>query len=222
MFNPNASLYFAYSSIRRRNRLKMYGSMKGKFRDSHSGIFEKSLRNDSTKSIATQQKAQWTQDHRNREKNADFLRKKSVTDSTGEEQTHVFYTHKIKKIMDEILEEKLSTQSYDPTICRLLCSSLSEDIKSRVKNLGMERFRLICSVSIGSISGQGILMASRFLWNECKDNFSTSSYQNSSLFAVAIVFGVLKEWLITDQDQELILKNSGGKLNSHCGNSVYR
>ena len=172
----------------------MYGSMRGKFRDSRSRIFEKSLRNESTKYTATQQKAQLTQDHGKREKNADFLRKKSETDSTGgEQQKHVFYTHEIKKIMDEILEEKLSTQSYDPTICRLLCSSLSEDIKSRVKNLGMERFRLICSVSIGSISGQGVLMASRFLWNECKDNFSTSSYQNSSLFAVAIVFGVLKE-----------------------------
>lgn len=171
----------------------MYGSIKGKFRDSHSGIFEKSLRKDSTKNTATQQKAQWKQDHGQREKNADSLGKKNATDTTGEQQKHVFHTHKIKKIMDEILEEKLSTQSYDPTICRELCSSLSEDIKSRVKNLGMERFRLICSVSIGSISGQGILIASRFLWNECKDNFSTSSYQNSSLFAVAIVFGVLKE-----------------------------
>ena len=171
----------------------MYGGMRGKFRDSHSRIFEKSLRNDSTKNTATQQKAQWTQDHGKRKKNPDFLGKKSETDSTGEQQKHVFYAHEIKKIMDEILEEKLSTQSYDPTICRLLCSSLSEDIKSRVKKLGMGRFRLICNVSIGSISGQGVLMASRFLWNECKDNFSTSSYQNSSLFAVAIVFGVLKE-----------------------------
>lgn len=172
----------------------MYGNMKGKFRDSYSGIFEKSLRSDPTRNAGTQQKAQWMQEQGKREKNADLFGQQSVTDSTGEQQKHhVFYAHKIKKIMDEILEEKLSTQSYDPTICRVLCISLSEDIKSRVKNLGMERFRLICSVSIGSISGQGILMASRFLWNECKDNFSTSSYQNSSLFAVAIVFGVLKE-----------------------------
>ena len=169
--------------------------MKGKFRDSNRGMFEKSLRSNSTKNAGTQQKAQWMrQEQGKREKNADPFELERVMDSTGEQQKHhVFYTHKIKKIMDEILEEKLSTQSYDPTICRVLCISLSEDIKSRVKNLGMERFRLICSVSIGSSSGQGILMASRFLWNECKDNFSTSAYQNSSLFAVAIVFGVLKE-----------------------------
>ena len=172
----------------------MYANINGKFRDSQRGIFEKSLRSNSTKTAGTQQKEQWMQEHGKREKNSDCFGKETVTDSTGEQQKrHVFYTHKIKKIMDEILQEKLSTQSYDPNVCRVLCISLSEDIKRRVKNLGMERFRLICSVSIGSISGQGILMASRFLWNERKDNFSTSSYQNSSLFAVAIVFGVLKE-----------------------------
>lgn len=172
----------------------MYGQIKGKFRDHHSGIFEKSLRSDSTKYAATQQKAQLIQEQGKSDENADPFGKESVTNLTEEQQKHhVFYSHEIKKIMDEILQEKLSTQSYDPTICRVLCISLSEDIKSRVKNLGMERFRLICSVSIGSNSGQGILMASRFLWNEYKDNFSTSSYQNSSLFAVAIVFGVLKE-----------------------------
>ena len=172
----------------------MHGNMKGKFRECHSGIFEKSLRSSSAKNAETQHKAQWIQEHEKREKNADRFEKANVTESTEEQQKHhVFYTHKIKKIMDEILQEKLSSQSYDPNICRVLCISLSDDIKRRVKNLGMERFRLICSVSIGSISGQGVLMASRFLWNECKDNFSTSSYQNSSLFAVAVVFGVLKE-----------------------------
>lgn len=61
--------------------------------------------------------------------------------------------YKIKKIMDEIFEEKFLIQFYDLIICCLLCSSLLEDIKSCVKNLGMERFCLICSVSIGLISG---------------------------------------------------------------------
>lgn len=55
--------------------------------------------------------------------------------------------------MDEIFEEKFLILFYDLIICCLLCSSLLEDIKSCVKNLGMERFCLICSVSIGLISG---------------------------------------------------------------------
>lgn len=176
----------------------MYGNIKGKFRDQHYGIFEKSLRNDSTKNTTTEHKAQWMVEQEKGKGNVSSFGKETqrqdALDLTAGQQKHnVFYAHEIKKIMDEILQEKLSTQSYDPNTCRVLCISLSEDIKGRVKNLGMERFRLICSVSIGSKSGQGLLMASRFLWNECKDNFSTSSFQNASLFAVAIVFGVLKE-----------------------------
>lgn len=173
----------------------MNGTVKGKFRDQHYGIFEKSLRNDSTKNAATEQKAQWMDGQVQGKANASSFGKETQQHDVPEEQQkhNVFYAHEIKKIMDEILQEKLSTQAYDPSICRVLCISLSEDIKGRVKNLGMERFRLICSVSIGSNSGQGILMASRFLWNEYKDNFSTSCFQNASLFAVAIVFGVLKE-----------------------------
>ena len=167
----------------------------GKFRHQHSGIFEKSLRCDSTQNAAKPQKAQWTDEAG--KFNPLFgmeTQQHGVTELTeGQGKHNVFCAHDIKKIMDDLLQEKLSTQSYDANICRVLCTSLSEDIKSRVKNLGMERFRLICCVSIGSNSGQGILMASRFLWNECKDNFSTSSFQNASLFAVAIVFGVLKE-----------------------------
>ncbi|XP_078353802.1 dynein light chain Tctex-type protein 2B-like [Oculina patagonica] len=176
----------------------MYGNINGKFRDQHYGIFEKSLRNDSTKNLATEHEGQWMLEQEKGKGNASLFgkeaRRHDVPNLTeGQQKQNVFYAHEIKKIMDEILQEKLSTQSYDPSTCRVLCISLSEDIKGRVKNLGMERFRLICSVSIGSNSGQGILMASRFLWNECKDNFSTSFFQNASLFAVAIVFGVLKE-----------------------------
>ncbi|XP_022786651.1 tctex1 domain-containing protein 1-like [Stylophora pistillata] len=167
-----------------------------RFRGQHFGIFEKSLRSeDSAKNPATEQRTPHIDETGDLEEH--LGKKTQQHDSTnkveGRRRQSVFYAHEIKKIMDEILEEKLSTQSYDANICRVLCVSLSEDIKSRVKNLGMERFRLICSVSIGSNCGQGILMASRFLWNDCRDNFSTSSFQNASLFAVAIVFGVLKE-----------------------------
>ena len=170
---------------------------KNKFRDQQCGIFERSLRRGSATTTEKSRKGQWTDGGERYENTGSTVREvqehKGVRNEAEDKQQSVFYGHKIKKIMDEILEERLSTRSYDAHACRLLCMSLSEDIKGRVKDLGMERFRLICNVSIGSNSGQGFFMASRFLWNEFKDNFSTSSFQNASLFAVAVVFGVLKE-----------------------------
>lgn len=105
----------------------------------------------------------------------------------------LFFAHKIKSLMDELLEEKLENEVYDAQSCKTKCLKLCEDIKQKVKELGMTRYRIICHVSIGSCSGQGLIMASRFMWNDIKDNFVTSTFRNVSLFAVANVFGVLKE-----------------------------
>jgi X breakpoint 2-interacting protein len=105
----------------------------------------------------------------------------------------LFYVHEIKLLMDEVLEKNLDNEKYDAEACKKMCLLLCEDIKQQVKELGMTRYRIICHVSIGSCGGQGLIMASRFIWNDIKDNFATSTFRNMSLFAVATVFGVLKE-----------------------------
>ena len=165
---------------------------KSKFRDQQFGIFEKSLRRASASTTERQQKGHWTGEGNSA---ASLTKanheKRSAMDE--EKKKIVFCAYAIKRIMDAILQEKLSNQNYDTQTCRMLCVQLSDEIKCRVKSLGMERFRFICNVSIGSNNGQGFFMASRFLWDEFNDNFSTSSFQNASLFAVAVVFGVLKE-----------------------------
>ncbi|EDO33641.1 predicted protein, partial [Nematostella vectensis] len=97
-------------------------------------------------------------------------------------------------LMDEILDDTLSSEHYSAESSRVLCLGLADSIKSRVKGLGMaKRYRFICHVSIGSCSGQGLLIASKSVWNEKRDSFVTSTFRNASLFAVATVFGVLKE-----------------------------
>ena len=168
---------------------------KFKFRDQYCGSFEKSLRQGSESTADIKQKEQGK--NGGTEKGRKAVSKAGEKQENGgamtEEKRSIFYAHEIKKIMDDILQEKLSNQTYDAQTCRTLCVSLSDDIKDRVKSLGMERFRLVCNVSIGSNSGQGFFMASRFLWDQFNDNFSTSCFQNASLFAVAVVFGVLKE-----------------------------
>lgn len=161
---------------------------KSKFRHQHFGIFEKSLRRSSASTTERQQT-----DEGNYSASLTKATHEKRGDMDEEKKKSVFRVHAIKRMMDDILQEKLSNQNYDAQTCRILCVELSDEIKSRVKSLEMERFRLICNVSIGSNNGQGFFMASRFLWDEFNDNFSTSCFQNASLFAVAVVFGVLKE-----------------------------
>lgn len=100
----------------------------------------------------------------------------------------------VKKIMDEAFEESLDgLTSYDSVKCRALTTQVCEDIKQRVKWLNFERCKLICLVHIGSISGQGMRVASQCLWDHTVDNFASTTYSKGDIFAVALLFGVYKE-----------------------------
>lgn len=166
---------------------------KGRFRDQQYGFFERSLRQDPAPTPDNGQRKRQSINIEQNAKNVDLAPEEKQLALNEDRKKSIFHVEEIKNIMDEILQDKLSNQTYEATTCRLLCMTLSDDIKGRVKCLGMERFRLICNVTIGSNGGQGLFLASRFLWDEVIDNFSTTSFQNSSLFAVAVVFGIFKE-----------------------------
>lgn len=170
------------------------------FRQQHMNLFQKSLRGSSGKEL---EKNRFRKDRSNTlmstssyKHTTAIFRERNVgedTESAHSRKTDIFQRHCIEEIMNDILEANLAHQVYNADVCRELCLMLSDEIKLRVKELQMNRFRIICNVCIGESNGQGFLMASRFLWDESHDNFSTSTYKNHSLFAVATVFGVFKE-----------------------------
>lgn len=79
-------------------------------------------------------------------------------------------------------------------VCSKLACELSERIKDDVKQkLKLPRRKLVSFVTIGSQKGQGARVASRCVWNEKADRYASSSYKNSTLFAVGMVFAVFLE-----------------------------
>ena len=112
----------------------------------------------------------------------------------GPQSDRKFRPHAVKKIMDQAFEESLDgIKNYDSVKCRALTMQVCEDIKQRVKWLNYERCKLICLVHIGSLSGQGMQVASQCLWDQNVDNFASTTYRNGDIFAVALLFGVYKE-----------------------------
>ena len=51
-------------------------------------------------------------------------------------------------------------------------------------------------MTIGQKNEQGLITASRCLWDESRDNFAAVSFENNSLFAVATLYGLNYEWWI--------------------------
>lgn len=94
----------------------------------------------------------------------------------------------VEKIAKQVLEANLNEKTrYEPRTCSIFTQRIAEEIKIRVKELKIPRYKITTQVFIGSVSGQCQQMVSRAVWNTDTDNFAACSYQNNSLYAVALV-----------------------------------
>lgn len=111
----------------------------------------------------------------------------------GPDPLKKFSTAAAKRIAEEVLANRLANVSYDPKFCRDLTLQISEEVKSQVKLLGFDRYKIVCVTHIGSKMGQAIRIGSLCCWDEKADNFVECSFINNSLFAVVLIFGVYQE-----------------------------
>ncbi|XP_054764445.1 dynein light chain Tctex-type 5-like [Lytechinus pictus] len=99
----------------------------------------------------------------------------------------VFKHAAVQSILETVLERYLSTAQYAPKTVSMFTQNIVDEVKRRVKDLKMPRYKIVCQVYIGSKNGQSMQMVSRAVWNTETDNFATANYQNQSLYAIASV-----------------------------------
>ncbi|XP_028404619.1 uncharacterized protein LOC114527179 [Dendronephthya gigantea] len=107
---------------------------------------------------------------------------------------HFFPMMAIETKINEILESRLKGKSYDPANGKEISKELAEEIKMEVqRSYELKRYKLICIVNVGEMKSSFLGSArfgSRCLWNTLYDNFASSCYQNSELFAVATLYAL--------------------------------
>ncbi len=99
-----------------------------------------------------------------------------------------FVPSQVQTIITSILESYLADEIYEPKKCAHLVQNLTDVIKSRVKEMNLPRYKIVCSVVIGQKRHQAVRCASRCLWNCSTDNSASGSYENATLFATATVY----------------------------------
>lgn len=105
-----------------------------------------------------------------------------------------FEANKVKAIIDDVFESHLKhEETYNHKAVGQLVKTLAEIIKGRVKDLNYERYKIVCSVTIGQLKEQGLRIGSRCCWDAKSDTYAESSFKNKSLYAVATVWGVYYE-----------------------------
>ncbi|MEE6495263.1 hypothetical protein FKM82_001995 [Ascaphus truei] len=115
------------------------------------------------------------------------------TYKTGPDQGCRFNPCRVQKILETSLSSYLGDVKYNPLTSGYLTQSLSDLIRSKLKDLSPPRYKLVCNVFLGQMGHQGVKVASRALWDQQNDNFASATYANASLFAVAMVHGLYYE-----------------------------
>ncbi|CAH3176672.1 unnamed protein product [Porites lobata] len=109
------------------------------------------------------------------------------------EPLRTFQEHKVKPIIQHVLETNLAEQKYDPVFCRDAAVTMAEVIKERVKKLCYPRYKFVCHVVVGEVNQQDVKVVSRCAWDSAVDRFVQYQYSNYYLYAVGIVYAVYCE-----------------------------
>ena len=104
-----------------------------------------------------------------------------------------FSPSKVEEAIAEVVQQRLRGLAYTPKKCLLLSKVLSEEIKDSIKELGFERYKLVCVVTMGQVKDQGLRISSRCSWDDKVDNSATYNWREKDLFCSVTVFGLYRE-----------------------------
>ena len=115
-------------------------------------------------------------------------------ENTYQMEPHLkFSVQQVQEIIDAVLNEHLTGKSYSKEESPSLTKQIADVIKDKVKALNFQRYKILSTVTIGEVAGQGCKVCSRFLWFPSTDSYASSKFQNDSLFATATVYGLYAE-----------------------------
>ncbi|XP_070538314.1 dynein light chain Tctex-type protein 2B-like [Ptychodera flava] len=96
----------------------------------------------------------------------------------------------VKETIHIVLNDMLSEKTYDAEETTNWCKTIADEIKTKLKDHGFDRYKYIVQVVIGEQRGEGVKMACRCFWDSDTDNYAQDIFMNDSLFCVAAAFGV--------------------------------
>nr|XP_026689617.1 tctex1 domain-containing protein 2 isoform X2 [Ciona intestinalis] len=122
-----------------------------------------------------------------------------------------FKAHIVRKAAQEVLDEILAETDYmtktgerkkgfkqwskasDSSEGGRLAKILVSEVTDKVKTLGMDRYKFVVNAFVGECKGQGLLIASRGLWDTSTDGHVTVECKTATHFAVVVVHAVYYE-----------------------------
>ncbi|XP_075214928.1 dynein light chain Tctex-type 5-like [Lycorma delicatula] len=96
-------------------------------------------------------------------------------------------------IRDVFKLSEMDEMVYEPGAISKLCVQLASEIRTKVKALGFERYKLVCVVQICEKNRQSVKTLAKFLWDPERDNCATYRMENKYFLISGAVFGLYYE-----------------------------
>ena len=109
------------------------------------------------------------------------------------EPDECFEVHEVHKLIQNVLKKYLEHQEYDGPLMGQKSRTLSDMIKEKVKALHYDRYKIITWVVIGQKGCNDIRIASKGLWDKDNDTYAEAVYENRSLYALGVCYGIYQE-----------------------------
>lgn len=104
-----------------------------------------------------------------------------------------FNPEEVEKIIQSVIDQRMSGFKYHPKFCSNMCKILSDELKDNVKKLRYDRYKIVAVVHIGERKDQSTIVASRCAWDSKLDEYATYSMETPTLFCTASVYGIYCE-----------------------------
>ncbi|XP_053677819.1 dynein light chain Tctex-type protein 2B-like [Anopheles nili] len=106
------------------------------------------------------------------------------------ELDETFKSEKIREIINTVLTETLTGQSYSAGDASRWTKLMADKISVQVKDLDMNRYKHVVQVWLGQQLGAGCKCVARCRWDTECDNYATAEFKNSTIFCVVTVYGL--------------------------------
>ena len=87
-----------------------------------------------------------------------------------------FYPSKVKACIEEVILRNLKDKEYDHSSAKAMAEMVADQIKMQVKALNIPSYKIVVQTVIGQITGQGVRVASKCLWDDQTDNWASFTY----------------------------------------------
>ncbi|GMH65094.1 hypothetical protein TL16_g09179 [Triparma laevis f. inornata] len=98
---------------------------------------------------------------------------------------------RMEEIIKEVQQENLGDNwKYTSDDATNFTKKISDDVKNRLRDLGLPRYKFMVQVTLGQKVGEGMHMGMRCLWDQDTDAFATVIHGSDDYFCSVTAYGV--------------------------------